>query len=80
LSDEHIQPHDLTGARLGCGCKVIFRPGVEGSPVTVVISEKSPTCTMAIHVTALPIFDHREALRPATRPLPAVLPDHEEEG
>jgi hypothetical protein len=80
LTDQRIIPHDLTSARLGCGCRVIFRPGVEGSPVTVVISEKSATCTMAIHVAAMPIFDHREALRPATRPLPAAVPDHEEEG
>jgi hypothetical protein len=72
--------HEVASARLGCGCVVAFRPGVEGSPVTVVIAQKAETCTMAIHVAGLPVFDHREALRPATRPLPAALPDHEEEG
>ena len=30
----------FTHARLACGCRVGFRSGVEGSPVTVVIDEK----------------------------------------
>jgi len=66
-------------ATLGCGCRLAFRPGVEGSPVTVVIAEKPPSCTVELHVAGLPVYDHREALRPATRPLPAALTDHEEE-
>jgi hypothetical protein len=66
-------------ATLGCGCRVAFRPGVEGSPVTVVIAHKAATCTVGLHVASLPVYDHREALRPATRPLPAALTDHEEE-
>lgn len=60
-----------TTARLGCGCTVAFRAGVEGSPVTVVLARKAETCPISIHVGGLPLYDHREALRPATRlPLP----------
>jgi hypothetical protein len=70
---------EVLTATLGCGCRVAFRPGVEGSPVTVVVAHKAETCTMAIHVAGLPVFDHREALRPATRPLPTALTDHEED-
>ena len=70
----------LTGARLACGCHIGFRAGVTGSPVTVVIEKKAEGCSMAIHVGGLPVFDHREALRPATRLLPSVHSDHEEEG
>ena len=33
----------FTHARLACGCRIAFREGVEGSPVTVVVDEKSPT-------------------------------------
>jgi hypothetical protein len=80
LSAKRPAPNEVSGARLGCGCRVAFRPGVEGSPVTVVVAQKAETCTIAIHVSGLPVFDHREALRPATRPLPAALTDHEEEG
>jgi hypothetical protein len=67
-------------ARLACGCRLAFRAGVEGSPVTIVIEKKAETCTMAIHVGGLPIFDHREALRPSTRLAPPAQPDFEEEG
>jgi hypothetical protein len=69
-----------TKATLACGCRIGFRSGVEGSPVTIVIEQKSEGCRVAIHVGGLPVFDHREALRPATRPLPASQPDFEEEG
>jgi hypothetical protein len=65
-------------ARLACGCEVAFREGVEGSPVTVVIGRKSETCRIAGHVGGLPIYDHREALRPPTRLPPPVQPDFEE--
>jgi hypothetical protein len=65
-------------ARLGCGCVVSFREGVQGSPVTVVIARKAPGCETTMHVAGLPVFDHREALRPATRFLPAPQPDFEE--
>ena len=54
-------------ARLACGCRIAFREGVEGSPVTVIVDEKSPACTLSLHVRDLPLFDYREALRPSTR-------------
>jgi hypothetical protein len=65
-------------ARLGCGCTLSFRPGVEGSPVTVLLARKADACQVSIHVQGLPIFDHREALRPATRLLPPLHSDYEE--
>jgi hypothetical protein len=65
-------------ATLACGCRIAFREGVEGSPVTVVIASKADACRMAIHVAGLPVFDHREALRPSTRLHPPVQPDYEE--
>ena len=41
----------------------------------VVVDEKSPACTMSMHVRDLPIYDFREALRPSTR---LGLPEEEE--
>lgn len=67
----------VTG-RLACGCTLGFKAGVEGSPITVVIKQKADGCVMLIHVAGLPVFDHREALRPSTRLLPAVHSDYEE--
>ena len=66
-------------ASLACGCRVTFREGVEGSPVTVVVDEKSPACTLSLHVSDLPPFDYREALRPSTRLCPPEEEEHEEE-
>ena len=60
----------FTHARLACGCRIAFREGVEGSPVTVVVEDKAPGCVMPLHVRNLPIYDFREALRPPTRFLP----------
>ena len=57
----------FTHARLACGCRLAFRAGVEGSPVIVVVDEKSAVCTMPLHVRDMPIYDYREALRPSTR-------------
>jgi hypothetical protein len=71
--------HPPLSARLACGCTLAFRPGVEGSPVTVVVLRKADSCGVSIHVSGLPIFDHREALRPATRLLPTAQPDFEED-
>ena len=68
------------GARLACGCQVRFREGVEGSPVTVVIDEKAPGCQLLLHVTGVPVYDYREALRPSTRILPPAEGEYEEEG
>ena len=67
----------FTHARLACGCRLAFRAGVEGSPVIVVVDEKSASCTMALHVRDLPIYDYREALRPSTR---LGAPEEEEFG
>ncbi len=67
-------------AKLACGCLLSFRAGEHGSPVTVVLQEKSGSCTMSIHVSGLPIYDHREALRPATRVTPIEHSDFEGEG
>ena len=60
----------FTHAKLACGCRLAFREGTGGSPVTVVVDLKSPACSNPMHVRDVPIYDHREALRPATRPLP----------
>lgn len=70
----------FTHARLACGCRLTFREGVEGSPVTVVIHQKGPTCALSLHVRDLPIYDYREALRPPTRFVPAEEEEYEEEG
>ena len=51
----------FTHARLACGCRLAFREGVEGSPVTVVIDAKAPGCVISLHVQQLPIYDFREA-------------------
>jgi len=68
----------FTHARLACGCRISFRDGVEGSPVTVVIDEKSATCALTLHVRDLPLFDYREALRPSTRLAPSNEEEYEE--
>jgi hypothetical protein len=70
----------FTHARLACGCRIAFRDGVEGSPVTVVVEDKAPGCVMPLHVRNLPIYDYREALRPPTRFLPIEEEEYEEEG
>lgn len=69
----------FTHARLSCGCRVTFRDGVEGSPITVVVERKAPACQVPLHVRDLPIFDYREALRASTRIHPAEREDFEEE-
>jgi len=67
-------------ARLACGCQLAFREGVEGSPVTVVIDRKGAQCVMPFHVSNLPVYDFREALRPPTRILSIEEEEYEEEG
>ena len=69
----------VSSARLACGCLVGFREGQPGSPVTVVVSTKGSACTMSIHMAGVAVYDHRDALRPATRPLPPLQTDFEEE-
>jgi hypothetical protein len=70
----------FTHARLACGCRLTFRVGVEGSPVTVVVDEKGAACVIPLHVRDLPVYDFREALRPPTRLLPVEEEEYEEEG
>ncbi len=67
-------------ARLACGCRLAFREGVEGSPVTVVVDEKGALCVKPLHVRDLPVYDFREALRPPTRSLPLEEEEFGEEG
>lgn len=67
-------------AELACGCRLAFREGVEGSPVTVVVDRKAPGCTLLLHVQGLPVYDYREALRPSTRISPMEEEGYEEEG
>ena len=70
----------FTHAKLACGCRLVFREGVEGSPVTVVIEAKGAGCLNVVHVSDLPLYDHREALRPPTRFVPVEEEEFEEEG
>ncbi|HET7618882.1 MAG TPA: hypothetical protein VFK20_10265 [Vicinamibacterales bacterium] len=70
----------FTHAHLACGCRLAFRDGVEGSPVTVLLDLKAPGCRSTLHVQGLPLFDYREALRPPTRPGPLAEEEFEEEG
>lgn len=70
----------FTHARLACGCRLAFREGTAGSPVTVIVDEPSPGCTNSLHVKHLPLYDYREALRPSTRLGPVLDADFEEEG
>ena len=69
----------LAVAQMACGCQLGFRHGVAGSPITDVITHKPEGCRVPIHVAGLPVFDHREALRPSTRHTPLIQPDFEEE-
>ena len=65
-------------ARLACGCRLAFREGTPGSPVTVIVDRPAPGCVNPLHVRDLPLYDYREALRPSTRLLPPVEEDYEE--
>jgi hypothetical protein len=70
-------------ARLACGCRLAFREAVRdvavGSPVLVVLDSKSQGCMNPRHVTGLPLYDYREALRPSTRLGPPEEEEFEEE-
>ena len=70
----------FTHARLSCGCRLAFRDGVEGSPVTIIVEQKATGCPSTLHVTGFPLYDHREALRPPTRLGPPPEEEYEEEG
>ncbi|MEW6320563.1 MAG: hypothetical protein AB1635_05695 [Acidobacteriota bacterium] len=67
-------------ARLACGCRLAFREGTSGSPVTVIVDQKAPGCGNPWHVRDLPLYDYREALRPSTRLGPLEEEEFEEEG
>lgn len=66
-------------ATLACGCRLSFREGLAGSPVLVVLDAKSNGCVNPRHVSGLPLYDYREALRPSTRLGPAEEEEFEEE-
>ena len=66
--------------RLACGCRLSFREGVEGSPVTVMLDLKSPSCAVSGHMSGLPLYDYREAIRTPTRLLPPKEEGYEGEG
>ncbi len=66
-------------ARLACGCRLAFREGSSGSPVLVVLETKSTGCVNPLHVSGLPMYDYREALRPSTRLGPPGEEEFEEE-
>ena len=65
-------------ARLACGCRVGFHDAKPGVPVTAFIERKSETCTLALHVGGMALYDHRSALRPSTRFNPPIQPDYED--
>jgi hypothetical protein len=65
-------------ARLACGCRVTVRDAVPGTPLTVMLDRKADTCTMAIHVGGMPLFDHRLAMRAPTRLADPAQPDYED--
>ena len=67
-------------ATLACGCRVVFRDGCEGSPVTVVVERKSSACRIRLHVGGMPVYDFREALRPSNRLVLPAEGEYEEEG
>ena len=69
----------FVNARLACGCRLAFREGSAGSPVLVVLDAKSTGCVNPRHVSGLPLYDYREALRPSTRFNPAEEEEFEEE-
>jgi hypothetical protein len=69
----------FANARLACGCRLAFREGLSGSPVTVVLEAKSTGCVNPRHVSGLPLYDYREALRPSTRLGPPEEEEFEEE-
>lgn len=69
----------FTHARLACGCRLSFRDGSAGSPVLVVLDTKAAGCVNPRHVSGLPLYDYREALRPSTRLGPPGEEEFEEE-
>lgn len=79
MYDRFIMLKGFVNARLACGCRLAFREGTAGSPVLVVLDAKSTGCVNPRHVSGLPLYDYREALRPSTRFNPAEEEEFEEE-
>jgi hypothetical protein len=48
--------------------------------VTVIVEKKADGCPISVHVGGLPVYDHREALRPSTRLGVHFQSDYEGEG
>ncbi|HXT69215.1 MAG TPA: hypothetical protein VN700_05650 [Vicinamibacterales bacterium] len=67
-----------TGAALACGCRVVFHPGSDESPLLVVVEHKAESCGVSLHVAGLPVYDRRAAMRPSTRVGPPLQPDFED--
>jgi hypothetical protein len=65
-------------ATLACGCRLSFARAPESETLTVVVARKSDGCTRALHVTGLPVYDHRAALRPPSRFGSPLQPDYED--
>lgn len=74
------RPDPPASARLACGCSVDFHAAAPGAPVVVRVAGKGVRCGVAFHVAGASLYDHREAIRPATRPLDQPQADFEEEG
>ena len=68
----------LLTARLACGCRLSFQGGQPDGQATVVLDRKSETCTIALHVGGMPLYDHHPAMRPMTRVSPQPQPDYED--
>ena len=79
MYDHRTMLKGFSNARLACGCRLAFREGSPGSPVLVVLETKSVGCVNPRHVSGLPLYDYREALRPSTRLGPPVDEEFEEE-
>jgi hypothetical protein len=65
-------------ARLACGCTLAVHDRTESRGISVMVQSKSESCPLPTHVAGMPLYDHRHAVRPATRVHPHVQPDWEE--
>ena len=68
----------LASARLACGCRLSFQGGHPEGQATVVLERKSETCTIAMHVGGMALYDHHPAMRPMTRVHPTPQADYED--
>lgn len=65
-------------ARLACGCRVTVHEAEPDRPLTVMLDRKADTCTMALHVGGMPLYEHRVTTRPPTRLVEHPQPDYED--